>query len=85
MPVEDSPVHPSTKIGLDYRYGCWNRKPFKATYPAIVRKYSDDMRKLLGFQVVDVEHRLTTDCRYDLSAADPYCNSCQLARKKETL
>ena len=34
MPVEDHPVHPSTMVGDDHRYGCHDRKPFKAYYHA---------------------------------------------------
>ena len=66
MPVIDHPIHPSTQKGEDFRYGCWNREPFKAGYvahPWSIAKY--------------IPHNMSTSCKYDLSNKDPNCQGCK--------
>lgn len=77
-PVEDHPVHPSTKKGKDFRYGCWNRKPFMASYYAPNRKMgSSGYEPIFFYERVRVAHRMTVKCQYDMAETDPFCNSCQ--------
>ena len=65
MPVADHPVHPSTRVGADHRYGCWNREPFKDGYigsPWATARY--------------IPHVMSTDCKYD-QPNDLACEGCR--------
>lgn len=75
MPVEDHPVHPSTKIGKDWRYGCWNHPPRKgAKYLAPTREYHpgghyEERKVWIATEWIDYdtcpaahEHQGCTDC-----------------------
>ncbi len=63
MPVEDHPVHVLTKQGADARYGCWNLGAHKPRY--------------FTFNWRLVEHRMSTECRYDKSLSDLKCEGCK--------
>ena len=91
MPVDDHPVHPSTQKGADFRYGCWNRKPFADAYLAPQRFVKPSMSDWSyrnftcsneDFEIgtVYVMHAMSTDCRYDLSHKDQSCEGCQHRR-----
>lgn len=62
-------------------YGCHNRpRPTaETTYPAQLGwEYWGLTREP---RLVDIPHTLSTDCRYDLSAADGRCSGCVHAAK----
>lgn len=71
MPVLDHPVHDSTKVSSDFKYGCWNRKAFKDHYFIAVRQ---------SYSLISVpkriDHKMSTECRYDLSQKDKACDGC---------
>lgn len=79
MPVLDHDIHPSTRIGPEHRYGCWNRPAQRApSYTAPARRYYPDGH----FDVVSVELSFTMshDCRFDgkngRAGDDPSCEGC---------
>ena len=81
MPVLEHSVHERTSFGDEMRYGCNNAKPFKDGYFAKAG-HSNSVHE--GNNVystrqrwVWVEHRMSRDCRYDLSLNDPACRDCQ--------
>lgn len=69
MPVLDHPVHEKVKIGKDFRYGCFNKKP----------RDSYLFREFVGghIEVKFIEHRMSKECRYDMSLTDPACEGCK--------
>lgn len=80
MPVLDHPVHPSTQIGEDHRYACFNRPDrFKGHYWAPQRRFYPDG----SFEMTSVRIPILTsqDCRYDgkggLTGEDPGCEGCR--------
>ncbi len=76
MPVEDHAVHPSTRIGPDFRYPCWNGdRDFKG-YFAPNREY-DNRHGTWGDGKTFIPYRLTRPCQYDKSAGDPACRGCK--------
>ena len=82
MPVPDHPVHPSTKKGKDFRWGCWNRPAeFGKGYYAPDRRYRPDGT----FYVIQtwIPFRMTHECvpaRMGEAAVDPTCEGCQWRR-----
>lgn len=88
VPVDDHPIHPSTQKGADFRYGCWNREPFADAYMAPQRfakpnKSDWSFRNFTcsneDFEIgtVFVFHKMSTDCKYDMSDTDPNCKGCK--------
>ena len=75
MPVDDHPVHPSTKKGQDYRYGCWNGSRDFYGYAAPDRVLNL-LTGLYELKAVWIDHKLSKECRYDLFAKDPACAGC---------
>jgi hypothetical protein len=75
MPVDDHPIHPSTQKGADFRYGCWNHKPFTDGYYAKDRIYRGNgtFYEVLTY----IKHAMTKDCRFDMALTDPSCADCQ--------
>lgn len=80
MPVLDHDIHPSTQVGKEHRYGCWNRADwFKPAYTAPDRRYLADGR----FEVVSiyVPFSMSHDCRFDgkngKAGDDPSCEGCR--------
>lgn len=91
MPVDDHPIHSSTQKGADFRYGCWNRKPLADAYMAPQRFAKPDESDFVirnftcsntDFEIgtVFVLHKMSTDCKYDMSDTDPNCKGCKHAR-----
>lgn len=75
MPVEDHAIHPSTQKGKDFRYGCWNSNRDFVGYAAPDRH----MNLLSGnyeLKAVWIDHKLSKECRYDLSHNDNACEGC---------
>lgn len=66
MPVLDHEVHESVRESQDAKYGCHNRAPFQAGYFAPN-----------GITTAYVSHRMSTECRYDMSLADRKCDGCK--------
>lgn len=64
MPVIDHPVHRSTIRDADYRYGCFNRAPFK---------------EIVTNGVASWPFVTSMDCRYDRSLDDSACAGCKHA------
>ena len=78
MPVEDHPVHPSTKKGTDFRYGCWNRDEFSEAYYAMQRTSgTDGFKPTWWLERVRIPFRMSRQCQYDLSANDKNCEGCK--------
>ena len=75
MPVLTHDTHPSTVIGPDHRYGCWNMPEAKDCYPFVDQVVQS--RGVVQLVVVGVPNRSSRDCRYDLSLSDPNCSDCQ--------
>lgn len=73
-PVDDHPVHEKTKIGSDFRYGCFNRKPFSAGYYAKDRVYRGN--GTFYEVLVYIPHTMTTDCQFDMYEAHSACATC---------
>jgi hypothetical protein len=70
MPVADHEIHPRTRHGADFRYGCFNR-PDK--FKMIVRG-----AECYGGQEWPFVN--THECRFDLSANDAGCGGCRHAK-----
>ena len=64
MPDLDHEVHPSVRIGKEWRYGCWNLPRNRYGYWAAGRFIKDVMSK---------------ECRHDSSLSDPWCKGCKWA------
>lgn len=78
MPVHDSPVHPKTSFGDDYRYGCHSQRNANRRSPGYwvkVRDYNYDNT----YEMVDkyVFNDMSKLCRYDKRPTDPNCRGCQ--------
>lgn len=78
MPVDDHPVHPSTKKGPDFRYGCWNRGEYAESYYAPQRTAgTDGYKPTFWLERVRIPFRMSRPCQYDLSATDWMCEGCK--------
>ena len=75
MPVTDHPVHPSTRIGANHRYGCYNRRPFKAGYMAPDGYALGSHRDTREVQLTYVPHTMSMECHHP--AGDPLCGDCK--------
>ena len=73
MPGLDHPVHELT-IGGNL-YGCHNRLPFVDGYYAPDRDYLPDGRWFDNIKFV--KHRMSIECRYDMSLKDAKCLECK--------
>jgi hypothetical protein len=76
LPGLDHEVHPSTRIGEEYRHGCWNlpRPRNGDGYWAPHRIYREDgsyseTQRFIKFS-------MSTECRNDVSLTDPHCEGC---------
>ena len=81
MPVDDHPVHPSTKKGPDFRYGCWNRAEYKDAYRAPQRRHgSNGYIAIFEYEAVLVPNRMSRECmtaKTGWAATDPCCEGCE--------
>lgn len=79
MPVDDHPIHESTRISADAVYGCYNRQPFASGYFAPDRRYKADGT----FYIIQtrIQYQNSHDCRYDMADTDPRCNDCKWKMK----
>lgn len=81
MPVEDHAVHPSTRVGKDFRYGCWNRSDkFKEGYWAPQRRFFPDGR--FEMKVTFIPFKMSHNCHHDridyaMGKADTACEGCR--------
>jgi len=79
MPVLDHDTHPST-VDNGRPYGCHNRQPFAAGHWARdgFADYMDDRDTGLDARVkiTYIPHRMSTECRYDMSLSDSKCAGC---------
>lgn len=73
MPVVDHPVHQSVQRDANYRYGCFNRKPFKETV----------VKEIGWYDAVFWPFRMSRECRYDRSLSDSGCAGCKHAGSGE--
>lgn len=82
MPVADHEVHPSTAIGADWRYGCWNRERTRNSYLA-----KDGHIELHSFATLQCwrlqEDTSSLECRHDKSLTDRWCEGCKHAGSGE--
>lgn len=77
MPVADHPVHPKTKIGEGFRYGCHNRQPFATGYMAPDRVYKPDGTYHIILRRIPYQNSAL--CKYDLWHSDWGCLECKWA------
>ena len=63
MPVVDHPVHQHGVRDADYRYGCYNRAPYRETVTHSQGGASWPFR-------------MSRDCRYDRAMTDGACAGC---------
>ena len=75
-PVEDHPVHPSTRQLLGHRYGCHNHPPYKAGYWAKAGHDINPSTRTATQRVVWVTHSMSMECRFDKSLTDTGCADC---------
>ena len=68
MPVLDHEVHESVKIDSNARYGCFNRKPYTDSY--LAHPWAATGHK-------DTKHRMSRECRFDMSLKDLMCEGCK--------
>jgi hypothetical protein len=73
MPVIDHTVSAMTKRTDDQPYGCANQ-PRKDRYYGTQRVYHADGTYHL--EMAPIIDRLSNECRYDHSLADPRCATC---------
>lgn len=66
MPVIEHGVHPHGVRDDEHRYGCFNRKPFKKTV------WVENWRGVYRWSF-----KMSMECRYDRSEADPACSGCK--------
>lgn len=76
MPVDDHPIHPSTQKGDDFRYGCWNGDREFLGYTAPNRQL-DLVTGEFVLYALWIDHKMSRDCRFDMSDTDPNCRGCK--------
>lgn len=88
MPVDDHPVHESTKIDVDtFRYGCYNRAEYSEGYFVLVRVPDEHAVQIANasnqayiLRSAWVPFRMSRDCataRVGQAATDPACSGCK--------
>ena len=75
MPVVDTPVHPSTSVGDDHRYGCHNKPRIREPYH-VKNGYARLGRNAIQ-RVKVIEESGSPECRYDRSMTDASCTGCE--------
>lgn len=76
MPVVDHGQHTSTaKDSQTHRYGCWNRRDYFD--PPILKPYIVAADGWVYATEERHPHRMSHECRYDRSEADPACAGCK--------
>ena len=75
MAVLEHDIHPRTQHGEEFRYGCHNRSWDALGYHTSVRYYRPD--GTFYFRKKFVEHRMSKECRFDLSLTDNGCRECK--------
>ena len=78
MPVEDHPVHSSTRIDDTFRYGCHNRNERTEAYYAQQRVAgTDGYKPTWWLERIRIPFRMSRDCRYDMATTDLACSGCK--------
>lgn len=78
MAVIDHAVHDKVKIAEDKPYGCHNGdRDCKGYYAPQRFSGSDGYKPMFRYEAVRVPHRMSKECRYDMSLTDPRCNGCK--------
>lgn len=78
MAVIDHEVHEKVRISEDKPYGCHNRSWDTKSYYAPNRMAgSDGYKPMFRYEAVRVEHKMSRECRYDMSNTDPRCGGCK--------
>lgn len=74
MPVEDHEVHPSTKVGPEHRYGCFNHERADGYW-------ARNGHSTFNWQprVIWIKDGMSKECRHDHSLTDPCCAGCKYA------
>ena len=70
MPVVEVKVRPSSSVGPEHRYGCFNRPPYRKTV-----EHSQGGASW--------PFRMSHECRYDRSLSDRFCQGCKHAGSGE--
>ena len=85
MPVLDHPVHPSTRIGAEYRAGCWSGSPAADGYWAQdgVEILRDKGMAFSVRRMVWVKNEASKECRQVLPLAE--CRGCLYPKDLEYL
>ena len=80
MPVVEHAIHPSTQIGKEWRYGCWNlsrhKRPVRVQDGYRMHKVEGNTITEIGVfrYVPDV---FSEECRHDMSLSDWACEGCE--------
>lgn len=78
MPVEDHPVHEKTRIGKDFRYGCFDRDEYNKGYWAPDRVWGDDGQFTVGLKWIP--YKMSRGCltaETGQALTDPNCQGCK--------
>lgn len=81
MPVIEHPVHEHGVRDAEHRYGCHNRKAFKA-YTVVRDDFWSDGYEMTA-KAVQMPYRMSHECRYDRSLDDNACAGCHHAGSGE--
>lgn len=76
MPGLDYEVHELVRSKAGDTYGCWNRRHLADGYYAPSRQYSPHGSGNFTMVKTYIPHRMSTECRYDMSLTDPKCAEC---------
>ena len=76
MPADESydVALDKNKIDDATRYGCFNRPAFTDYYYTLSRVYFDN--GMFETQMVEIENKMSRECRYDMSLCDVRCVNC---------
>lgn len=75
MPVIEHEIHPSVRHGAEKRYGCWNLpRPVENSLVVGAEAYGAQTWPFC----------MSTECRFDLSLSDPWCEGCDHQGSGET-
>lgn len=61
--------------------GCFNRAPFRASYPVQDGWFYDESGMTRQPKIVMQPHVLSKDCRYSVDTKDAACQGCEWRKK----
>ena len=76
MPVEDHEVHDKVRIKADKPYGCYDREMSECYYAPERKMGSSGYEPIFFYERIRIPHRMSRECRYDMSLMDARCGGC---------